>query len=418
MLLMLDDSLIDYINNGDLTEEDHEALEKIFTSHKNKFHFVFGSRYILRFLASNENLSTFVKNESMKKYRRFTLLNNIVGVKKTHITVVPSNCSMNRVETNVKNEIFDFSIKSTKFIIPLNYFCNPTFLERVCLIAENSSDIDFYIELAKGLSRLHFNKSNVVFSRNAGGGGTTFKVLEDKVNDKNMVLTIVDSDKIHPNDEFGKTLRQVIRSYERMKKNSIIGLHILSVHEKENLMPPRMYGVINPKLVEKLLPWKRLYEDGNISHMYKFCDLKEGISAINYCSFYEGLFDERNGIVSSSHENCWGYDDEFIGTKNEFESLIQEVKNKKATNKFLLPPLGEKILNDFKLSEMYKKDKENLNSMNTSIQGSVNPHKKILENRIYEIENFQNKLNDFHKYYLNELSEHIQDWGFCYTEAI
>ncbi|WP_214760610.1 hypothetical protein [Exiguobacterium sp. s146] len=420
MLLKLDDSLIEYIQSNQLTVEEDEALHKLFRSHDNKYHFVFGSRFLFNFLSSHPSMSTYIKRQSKKKYQKYVMLEQKTRYRHSHVIVIPSTESFSRVDNELFNENYNYSIIETIFYIPLKWFCHPAILERTCLISENSSDVNFYFQLAKGISNIYHHNSNVIFSRNSGGGGTTFKVVKDKVEDNNMSLIVVDSDKIHPDDNHGPTCNSVKKTYERFKRYSVLGLKILYVHEKENLLPPTIYGTFGKMHKNIVEPWITIYNSELLYPLYNFADLKEGISAKNYCSFYELLFHEPCRIVAKSTTETWGFNKEFIGSKEEFEKLVVEVKNGKAENKYLLPPLASDVLEDFILKDIHLETKAQLEKIKKSPSNSLAKanHIVFLEEKLQEIESFHQNLNEFHKSYLKDLSDRINDWGFCNTDAV
>lgn len=422
MLLNLDDSLIDYMNSKYLTDEEIDAFERIFQSHKNKYHFVFGSRYVLQAIARNTSLPSFVREQSMKWFKEFPLIEPNTRNKKSVINVIPSNMSFDRVDYEGNNSSFSYAINHTQFFIPLDWFTNPALLERTCLISENSSDVKFYLQLSKGISKMHHPNSDVIFSKNSGGGGTTFKVIEDKIDDQNIVLVVVDSDKIHPKSNYGDTYTNAYKAFSRLKHNSVLGFKVLSVHEKENLIPPLVYSRFtkDDEVINNSRPWQRVYNNELIYDIYNYADLKKGISAENYCAFYESLFDGSHKIVASGLHEKWDFEKEFVGTKSEFEKLVEEYRAGNCENQYLLPPLASNILDDFTLKDIHQNSVRTLEEMSKS--KTVNPkkesHRKYLEEKVRLIEAFDTSLNEFHKHYLSELSERIKDWGFCNTKAI
>lgn len=90
--------------------------------------------------------------------------------------------------------------------------------------------------ISKGINKIHKRNSGVIFARSAGGGGTTFKIIEDKVKDKNIALIIVDRDKSYPTDDYGNTYKKAKETFDSYKDNWILGFEVLDVHEKENLI--------------------------------------------------------------------------------------------------------------------------------------------------------------------------------------
>lgn len=423
MLLELDDSLIDYLEKNSITVEEQNALSNLFHSHLNRIHHIYGSRKIFGFLMDFKNISVDVQKSSKSIFLAYTNFIRGLSVKENKIIIVPSNYKFRREDKYINNLACKKQIMTSKFHVPLNYFNNQFMLERTSLISENSSDIDFYFQLSKGVKKLHKRTSGVIFSRSSGGGGTTFQVIEDKVKDNNIALVVIDSDKIHPNDNYGTTYKNAVKKFNQYKNDWIIGFEVLDVHEKENLIPPTVYKNLNEMPDEIINPWEMLYNHPLHSDLYNFADLKEGISTLNYCDFYEPLF-EIKGLISNISGENWGYLNEFIGTKEEFHELNQELKKKNKQDqikeaKYLLPPLGSKILNDFSLEEIHRRIIKTIDSIQKSKTTDASALRKVtsLKETKKMIETFDSQLNCYHKEYLEQLSNIINEWGYCHNKV-
>ena len=420
MLLEFDNSLIEYFKENQLTSIEKDALDSIFKSHKKRRHYVYGTKRFFDFMSNYSDVPSNIREYCQAFYLSHYSLSRGVQNKKSKIKIMPSNTKFSREDFKRINREFGHSLEYTIFHIPLNLFEESYILERTILISEHSSDIEFYLQLSKGIKNLHKKNSGVIFSRGAGGGGTTFKVIEDKVKDKNIALIIVDSDKKHPFDDYGNTYKKAKETFDLYKNDWVLGFEVLDVHEKENLIPPTYYKIVNEGLEEKLNPWIELYNHPTLSHLYKFADLKSGISTSNFNDFFLPLLESKNKIVAESEANKWGYTDEFIGDKEAFKKLIKDVSLKIKNNKYILPPLGTKLLDDFSIENKYRKIQDELNEI--SKVAELPPSGKIkverLKKNIDDILTLQEKLNAYHSSYLVELSDKINEWGFCNNKTL
>lgn len=130
--------------------------------------------------------------------------------------------------------------------INISYFNRE--LSECWLLSENASDCEFYLSMVYNVKHFgHFSElfKDVVklsFEIDNGSGNATSEVLERRINNKKVVLCIVDSDKKTANGDIGGTSGQVLSRWEQLRTSANISdLYILNVREKENLIPPSLY---------------------------------------------------------------------------------------------------------------------------------------------------------------------------------
>ena len=119
------------------------------------------------------------------------------------------------------------------------------------ILSENVQDADFYITMLYNAK--HFNSfpflSTIVsysFEVDNGGGNATNTMLERRINEKKILLCIVDSDKKSETDDYSGTSGSCFSTWNSLKeKNKIANLYILYVREKENLIPFSLYKQYN-----------------------------------------------------------------------------------------------------------------------------------------------------------------------------
>lgn len=124
-----------------------------------------------------------------------------------------------------------------RLIISYTHFVDSSSVQLPVFVAENLSDINFYVLGSK--VHLRNNKllsSHTVKFRHVGGGGnTTISSFDYNLSQNEMVLCILDSDKCHPSAGLKDTASR-FTGYP-LGWGLIYWLHILDCTEAENLVP-------------------------------------------------------------------------------------------------------------------------------------------------------------------------------------
>lgn len=150
----------------------------------------------------------------------------------------------------ISNEPFQLITENSKVIISIDISYFDFELSPCYILSENLQDADFYISMlynAKHFDSLPFlSDVNHSFEVDNGGGNTTNIVLERRINEKKILLCIVDSDKKFETDDYSGTSGSCFSTWNSLKeKNKIADLYILYVREKENLIPFSLYKQYN-----------------------------------------------------------------------------------------------------------------------------------------------------------------------------
>lgn len=204
------------------------------------------------------------------------------------------------------------------YVVPnKSYFKNDTNVEYITLNAcqnlsqsilstENPSDFCFYDNLFK------FMNTNVSYTASfyngSFGGGTAKQFLDSMVSTENIILAICDSDKDYNTCKLGDTATIVKRYVDRYNSGkAYLDYYILSVREKENLIPIEWYKLFCEKEKKPLI--ESVYAFSDNTEFMKFVDLKAGIKVKqikNPCKQWHGLYDDfidlckTNGAFNSS----------------------------------------------------------------------------------------------------------------------
>ncbi|HEM3542506.1 hypothetical protein [Streptococcus suis] len=226
-----------YIKN-EVLENAHnykENLEYLLESFYKGYHIVdFESLSVVK----KNLIPTFEGDDKILKAIRFYEIKrqDIVALRQNHVTQY----------TEVGVESFEIVKNDDKEIIkmPISYFDGD--LLSSWILSENPQDCDFYISMfynAKYFKYIQISDSvKLSFEIDNGGGCGTAIMLERRIDEKKVVLCIVDSDRKEPREDVKGTAGQVNSAMEDLQTTpKIADAYILNVREKENLIPPQLY---------------------------------------------------------------------------------------------------------------------------------------------------------------------------------
>ncbi|WP_277591336.1 hypothetical protein [Pseudomonas chlororaphis] len=128
-------------------------------------------------------------------------------------------------------------VSPNRLVISYTHFVDSASVQLPVFVAENLSDIEFYIFGSKVYLRNNklLSSHDVKFRHVSGGGNTTVESFEYSLRAKEMVLCILDSDKNHPSAGLKDTAARF--SAYPQGWGLIYWLHILDCTEAENLVP-------------------------------------------------------------------------------------------------------------------------------------------------------------------------------------
>lgn len=257
MWIELDKTVAEYICNlKDSSDDGLLAVEEMFNSMRKKQHIVFAGRDVLDLLLTSVLISV-----ANKDYIQMILDHYFeIYAVKTYI----------KYKVVVRSDICSFKGDDKCFIVPLKAMVD---VQRARLLVENESDgklykdICNYLMLMNSLTKVY----GICFENDSYSGSGAGRKIEELTNDNRMILCIVDSDKHYPDGASGSSSRAAKQCYQRKKNNHIISLYELNAREKENLLSPEMYQVVNrDELVLMRILMK--YPDE-----YMYFDIKDGI---------------------------------------------------------------------------------------------------------------------------------------------
>lgn len=124
--------------------------------------------------------------------------------------------------------------------ISYDYFVDSAHVQLPVFVCENITDINFYI--MAGMVFLSDSKLLKEYALNflkvGGGGNTTINSFENHLQNNNLIICILDSDKSHPN----ASLKETALRFDAYEKGwaQRYWLHILDCTEAENLVPMKI----------------------------------------------------------------------------------------------------------------------------------------------------------------------------------
>lgn len=307
-----------------------DVLDGIFSEKSNIVEMLMGN--LLKVIKSNYNFVTLNFDTALKKIP--IVINNCEskGLKNTKSVI--EAIEENWYETyNLVKEIHPKIIFTTKscsndkqpdYLVDINnithdFNLNLNFSDKQYLVSEDISDTKLYTSIANAFFRKKFEKNSgfeLYLERENGGGGNTADLVHDKISDQSaMALVIVDSDKTFPKKELGHTAQKLKNMLDAGDACcNKCKLHILPVHEKENLILPSEY------LVKLKLKGKLQHDSSRIINSLRKLRIIEDLSLREDSSkYYIDYYDLKKGISIEKEE---GVDDPEVSF---FSSLIQQL---------------------------------------------------------------------------------------------
>lgn len=223
-----------------LDDKSAPYLDNLFLSHKYGKHIIalenrtIVGKMLLKIYENDNIISRVIENI----YKQETDSKNLLKLVNTYIRINPIGSAYKK---NVNDNL-------TIFEIPVNYFDDQ--INGCNLVSENSLDIDFYKNLLTKIQteqklnippKIKFSIEDI-----PGGGSDTSSIFENKaIYEKKITYLVCDSDIERDSEQYKEhsVAKKIIETQINMdaRVGSISGYHILSVREKENLIPPSYY---------------------------------------------------------------------------------------------------------------------------------------------------------------------------------
>lgn len=230
MVFYLDESIIGRLNE----EIVQEALSNIGHAVKSGIHILYCERKVLEVLYKSE----FLDDGTKRIYKKFFLsgseMKEYFNSTKFYVQLIGEK------QIIKKEQIMDKNILK----MSIDYLIETTLLNEVMIICE---DIDDYYNVYGKIGEYYLYKNKIdklkirlnAVSGSGSGISNSFKKKMDE--NKYFVIAIADTDKIAPKDDIGKTLKDLLEEYNKIKDKCLGEIFYSKFNEVENLIPMYIY---------------------------------------------------------------------------------------------------------------------------------------------------------------------------------
>lgn len=354
MLIIIDSSICSI-------KKEHEYKMKITLENINQCisigrHIVIANRETCDYISKNKNLNERTRRTFRNLKLRMTEIANIKEEVNGYILVTNEVSSLVREDNNGRYI----------FKVPIDYFNDDERLMPTNLVGEDLKDCKFYKVMVNNYIKNKNVKYKLRFNNVSGGGGNTDVNYEDSLIEKKApCLAIVDSDKEHPLDQYGKTAFHTYKKYESLKENYITECYILNVREKENMIPVSIYRDINEddSLDEGLSILDRICKNRKLNEIYRYGDIKSGVRI----SHLTNIEPNKNAVKEYLNEEI-----SKLISENEVDIELLKYIGKKL-NYVCKSPKFEQIVNDIESNNI--NDNNNIEDILNEVFSNIDEQK-------------------------------------------
>lgn len=292
--------------------------------------YIFLNKRILEKLYTNKKISEF----SRKIYK------NIFDNSSIDLSIKNSVNRKIIVTNSVEKEAK--LINNEEILMPIDIVIDiDIFINKSNLICENLSDCKFFCYIAEVYRRKKsLTNINIELNRINGGGTTISEVHKDKRLNKEISLTIVDSDQKYYNAPKGETLKKILK--ENKVPSPMNEIFPLYVHEIENLIPIKMIeNYYKNKSEENQTDLIEFLKKLNINRFEEsplaYFDMKKGISIqkwrdnLQYKEYWEKIimnigfeYDDQKEIIKGFGEHLMRKINDFLDKEIDKEEFFEE----------------------------------------------------------------------------------------------
>lgn len=276
MVVEISRDVIEYIENHlselDCTSPICRNLDDIALQCCRRHHVIYAEYDVLDYLKKCKLLNELSRQVYTTLLGKAYMLYEYVAITKFRICYY--------VGTDLKNT-------GDKLLVPIT---EKTDLEQSLLICENLSDCDFYISLVNEIYEEKKSAIAISLHKLQCAGSQAIQTISNELEEGIVrpIACIMDSDKKREGDSFGTSAKSALRALAAGKNMNAISVHVLSVREKENVIPPNLLLIHplfnNNELVNALskgICMPECYE------LLKFINIKDGIQDVKTSKEYE-----------------------------------------------------------------------------------------------------------------------------------
>lgn len=287
MLLYLDDSIGDLVVSGVVSDGDSDAIQMLALSHRYGKNFLIASRMTLRRLASFPGLTDSARGVFLGLYNSYSFSSNLSSLTGICCRVFYQEC---------KTDIDDFDVVID---VSISEVTSKNIADPVRVFIEDISD-KVVIDAVCQRVLQDRNINGVVLSADYqnGGGDNIAKNFLHSVEAGRLSVCLVDSDRRYPGAPPKQTARKISKVCADL--NMDMHLHVLGVHELENLVPPEVYSK-SAKTDAQQRAMTILEEKGRVfPDVYLYFDYKKGIKvcATSKCQYMKRYWGDVSACKS------------------------------------------------------------------------------------------------------------------------
>lgn len=322
-----------YLSDSLLEAEGKNEQEEIKDVVSNLSYFVFCSKHLLR--GDYKVLEKFREDFKQKDDKSYRLLNSLIQDYAT--STIPENITEYVVITYRDTQEKENDGKTIRHV-SYNQLKTVENFHKTVLACEDLNDCEFYAYIAKWFIRSICKKNlHIEFDKEHGGGGNTYRVVNQKLLEGKFTLCITDTDKKYPKDS---SMTEDFKHCQEIKGMRYKFLPI-NVHEIENLIPLNYIDIIGKRIEDKHLPKDANFIQGKKSFDYlkgkdellRFFDYKKGIHKKDI----EGNQDYKNYA-----QECYQLNKDYMNKGLAFNSFLASLSK----DGIVYPGLSKRILTD------------------------------------------------------------------------
>jgi len=176
-------------------------------------------------------------------------------------------------ETKEKTEINGVLIHK----VPFSFFTDSMHCQKASVIVEDENDLDFYSHVLKW----HTSNAryNIIYKTIHGGGANMGRTISTTMENERIALAFVDTDVRFPGDiiKENSTCYNCRQAQREVEDKSVFHLHILDLHEIENLLPMDIVTSLDWNQ-EDLRHFRYIVNADVNGSILRYFDIKKGIT--------------------------------------------------------------------------------------------------------------------------------------------
>lgn len=265
MLIYLTNSLI--TDNPETATQIKKCIRNLCIAYEESKHLLLGDYAVIEWCSNHlmDDTCQIVLNKLKNEYATSAIPSNI-----TEYIEVGS------WETKEKTENNGIIVHK----VPFSFFTDSMCCQKADVIVEDENDFDFYIHVLKWYSSVTRYSTN--FKIVHGGGSLMGRTITTSLENERIALAFVDTDVRFPGDiiKDNSTCYNCRQAQREVEDKSVFHLHILDLHEIENLLPMDIVTSLDWNQ-EDLRHFRYIIDADVDGSILRYFDIKKGITKNN-----------------------------------------------------------------------------------------------------------------------------------------